>query len=357
MTDEQKRIVITCLMIIAAAVLVAALYFTRSVMIPFVISIFIVSMVSPIVDYQVIKLKFSHSVAVTVALLVVTTAIVALCLFVVGAMQGLGVTAMEYGDSVEGLGENAAGVSEKLGPIAQMLNIEEDRLKQIIKNVSQEISTHLPAWAQQTAGTAMEILSAGFFVILFVIFILAGRDPWAIRKGFYAEMDDQIRRYITTKVVISIVTAGIVWALLAYFGLRFAAMFGLMAFLLNFIPNIGPVIATLLPIPVAFVQFQDPDPEVGFHWMQFINVILWPGLVQTISGNLVEPKIMGQGLELHPVTVVLMLAFWGLLWGMMGAVLAVPMTAVLRIVLMRFDAGKPIGRLLAGELPGSQNNT
>jgi AI-2 transport protein TqsA len=187
--------------------------------------------------------------------------------------------------------------------------------------------------------------------VIFVIFLLAGRNPHVIRKGIYAEIDQKIRAYISTKVALSLVTGILVWGILGYFGLKFAGMFGLLAFMMNFIPSIGSVIATLLPIPVAFVQFR--HPETGLQWAPLLGVILWPGAVQMLIGNVIEPKLMGKGLELHPVTIVLMLAFWGLLWGAIGAILAVPMTAVLRIVLMRFDAGKPIGRLLAGELPGS----
>jgi AI-2 transport protein TqsA len=71
-----------------------------------------------------------------------------------------------------------------------------------------------------------------------------------------------------------------------------------------------------------------------------------------LIGNVLEPKLMGEGLELHPVTVLLSLAAWGLLWGPIGMLLAVPITAVIRIVLVRFEITKPIGELLGGRLPG-----
>ena len=71
-----------------------------------------------------------------------------------------------------------------------------------------------------------------------------------------------------------------------------------------------------------------------------------------VIGNGLEPKFMGNELQLHPVTVLLALAFWGLLWGVVGALLAVPITASIRIILMQFETLQPIGKLLAGELPG-----
>jgi AI-2 transport protein TqsA len=83
-------------------------------------------------------------------------------------------------------------------------------------------------------------------------------------------------------------------------------------------------------------------------------VILVPGLVQLVIGNGIEPLIMGEGLDLHPVTVLLALIFWGLLWGVVGMLLAAPMTAVLRIVLGRIETTRPVAELLAGRLPSSE---
>ena len=81
--------------------------------------------------------------------------------------------------------------------------------------------------------------------------------------------------------------------------------------------------------------------------------MLVPGLVQITIGNGIEPLIMGGELDLHPVTVLLALIFWGLLWGLVGMLLAAPMTAVLRIVLERIHTTRPVAELLAGRLPVS----
>ncbi len=76
-----------------------------------------------------------------------------------------------------------------------------------------------------------------------------------------------------------------------------------------------------------------------------------PCLIQMVFGNFLEPKILGEGLNLHPVTILLALSFWGLLWGVAGMFLAAPITAVIRIILMQFDTLKPVGNALAGKLP------
>ena len=80
-------------------------------------------------------------------------------------------------------------------------------------------------------------------------------------------------------------------------------------------------------------------------------VILLPGAVQFTIGNIVEPLVTGEGLDLHPVTILLALVFWGLLWGVVGMLLAAPITAVLRIVLGRLEITRPVAELLAGRLP------
>jgi AI-2 transport protein TqsA len=131
----------------------------------------------------------------------------------------------------------------------------------------------------------------------------------------------------------------VLWAL----GLHMAWLFAFLVFLLCYIPNIGSIIATLLPIPVAVTQFHDPG--------MIVAAIAIPGAIHMTIGNFVAPKMMGRGLELHPVTVLLALAFWGLLWGIVGMVLAIPIVASLRIVLSRFSTTRPLANLLAGELP------
>ena len=84
-----------------------------------------------------------------------------------------------------------------------------------------------------------------------------------------------------------------------------------------------------------------------------VLVVLVPGAIQMAIGNIVEPKIMGKGLKLHPIVILLALSFWGLLWGVVGMFLAAPITAVIRIVLMQFDSLKALAELLTGKLPFS----
>lgn len=310
-----------------------ALAYTRAVMVPFVLAIFITSLVSPVLDFQILRLKFPRPLAVFVTLLIVMIVIALVSLFVAEAIQTIISTAGRYSDSFANLANRAF---TRLGDLGK--DLDQDKIVKDLRNYIFNILTG-------SIGTVFGMISSAIFVIIFVIFLLAGRNPRAVRSGVYADIDQNIRRYVSTKVAVSIVTGLLVWTVLRSIGLQLAGVFGMFAFLLNFIPNIGSIISTLLPIPIAVAQFQSLWPVV--------YVVSVPGIIQFIIGNIIEPKLMGEGLNLHPITVLLALSFGGLIWGVVGMFLATPITAVIRIVLMQFDTLKPIGRLLAGELPGA----
>jgi AI-2 transport protein TqsA len=155
----------------------------------------------------------------------------------------------------------------------------------------------------------MSVLSNGLIVVIFMIFMLAGKGgPAPPEGGLRAQIDQRIKRYLLTKVVVSGLTGLLVGVTLWVLDVQLAMVFGLLAFLLNFIPNIGSVIATLLPLPVVVLS---PDLSM----VAKILAIAIPGAVQFSVGNLIEPKIMGESLDLHPVVVLLGLIFFGWLWG------------------------------------------
>jgi AI-2 transport protein TqsA len=115
--------------------------------------------------------------------------------------------------------------------------------------------------------------------------------------------------------------------------------------LLNFIPNLGSIIATLLPLPVVLM-----NPEVSSTTAVLAFVL--PALIQFTIGNVIEPNVMGSSLELHPVTILLALVLWGTIWGIVGMLLATPITAAMKILFERLELTAPVANLLAGRLAG-----
>jgi AI-2 transport protein TqsA len=330
--SERNWLVTGSLVFLAAVAASLVLHYTSAIMIPFVLAIFIVQIVAPVMDFLILKLKFPKMVAVAISLVVVFLFIGVLIYLVADMIQNIVVTASQYS-------QNFTALLTRIFELAKEwdINIEQG---QIIK----ELQSIVPKYASSTFGSAFGFLTSLLFVIIFVLFLLLGRDPHKIRTGMYADMDKKLRRYIVTKLVLSAITGFLVWVILSYFDLKLAAVFGLMAFLLNFIPSIGSIIATLLPLPIAFAQYPDRPFLIG-------AIILAPGIVQFIIGNVIDPKVTGEGLNIHPVVIILSLAFWGMIWGPVGMLLAVPVTAIIRIILMQTQTLKPVGDLLAGILP------
>ena len=331
--NEQIWLAVGSLMILATVALATALVYTRDVMVPFVLAIFITAAVAPLVDFQTTRWRFPNWIAVFTTLFLVLAVLTLTTVVLIVAVQTMVRVANEYSEQVVHL-------ADRLFDQLKEHNIPVDQTR-----ITSELESRLPGVITQTAGTVTAIVSHGFLVVFFVIFLLVGRNPKHRRTDIYADIENTIRGYITTMTALSALTSILVGLVLWTLGLRMAWLFAFLVFLLCYIPNIGSIIATVLPLPVAVAQFHNP-------WMILATVAI-PGTIHMTVGNLLAPKMMGRGVEMHPVTVLLALAFWGLLWGITGMVLAVPIVATIKIVLARFGTTRPIADLLAGHLPGT----
>ncbi len=205
-----------------------------------------------------------------------------------------------------------------------------------------------------TLGSFMNFIINIILVLIFMMFILAGwtRLHRRIDRAFEPEraqrivkMIDSVERrvqtYLLAKTIISIGTALVGMGILVLFGVDFVIICGLFIFLLNFIPNIGSVIASLFPLLLCFLEF-------GLSWKLPLLAGCMVGL-QMLFGNVLEPMMMGKGLNLSPLVVLLSLIFWGWVWGIIGMVLAVPLTATVKIIFEEIDTLRPIAILMSQE--------
>ena len=329
------------MMVLAAVAIAGALHFTRQVMVPFVLAIFISYLVSPLVDFLRVQCRIPRPVSVAMALLVGAGLFTLMGLLVTSSTQNLLQPA-----NLQLYQDRIVAVVTRFFDMFESRNIDIGQ-EQLVATLRDGDLQNLPIvnMLRTTVGAALDLIVTGVLVFIFVIYLLIGRNPNQFREGFYAQIDRKIRSYIVIKFITSATTGLLTWIILSLFGLDLALVFGVMAFLLNFIPSIGSIIATLLPLPIALIQFES-GVAITF-------VILLPGAVQFTIGTIVEPLVMGEGLDLHPVTILLALVFWGLLWGPVGMLLAAPITAVLRIVLGRLEITRPVAELLAGRLPAN----
>jgi AI-2 transport protein TqsA len=140
-------------------------------------------------------------------------------------------------------------------------------------------------------------------------------------------------------VLSSLVTALPVVAILWAFGVSFPGMWGVLAFVANFIPYVGSLIALVLPVLLALLEL-----EPLWQPLAVVSLLL---LVQFVTNNFVEPRLTARAVDLSPLVVLIALAFWGLCWGAVGMVLAVPLTVMLRVMWEYFALTRPLARLMA----------
>ncbi|NJD22354.1 MAG: AI-2E family transporter [Melioribacter sp.] len=145
-----------------------------------------------------------------------------------------------------------------------------------------------------------------------------------LRKTF-KDITEQVQRYIVTKFLISLSVGLLVGIILWLFKIEFFIIWAFFALLLNFIPNVGSVFAVIMPTLMALVQYE------SFGYAAIVAAVII--VVQNIIGNIIEPKIFGDRLGLNPLVILLSLLVWGYIWGIVGMFLAVPLTAIAKIIL------------------------
>lgn len=207
-------------------------------------------------------------------------------------------------------------------------------------SVPREITTEildLEALANLVGSTFRGVataLSSFLLVLLMMVFmlweavILPGKLRVAERWGpvdleRWLPIVSRVQRYLILKTLVSLAT-GLAVALVVWLvGLDFALFWGFLAFLLNFIPNVGSFVAALPAVALSAVQLGGPRTLVLAVCYLAINTVL---------GNIVEPALMGRGLRMSPLAIFLALVFWGWVWGALGMILSVPLTVSLKIL-------------------------
>lgn len=143
-----------------------------------------------------------------------------------------------------------------------------------------------------------------------------------------------VQQYLLMKTLSSAVIGGIVFVALKMLNVDLALLFGLLTFVLNFIPNLGSAIAMCAPLPLVLL---DPTTTLDQAVSRVVIVLVVQFAIHNTLGCVLEPKLMSHGLDLHPLTVVVALTFWAFVWGIPGAVLSVPLTSVIKLLLEEFE--------------------
>lgn len=209
------------------------------------------------------------------------------------------------------------------------------------------------AYLQNLGSAFQELVSRTGIIIVYLIFLLLEQrmfstkirclvpDPVRQKDVFrlIEKIRSDIRTYIGIKVLTSAATALLSYAILRMVGVDFASFWAVLIFFLNFIPTIGSIIATAFPALLALVQFDTYTP--------FIIVITVLTALQFTIGSIIEPKLMGNSLNLSPIVILLSLGLWGSIWGIPGMFLCVPITVIIVIIFSYFPSTRSIAVLLS----------
>jgi len=199
-----------------------------------------------------------------------------------------------------------------------------------------------------------DLFGKAFLIIIYVLFLLL-EEPFfqhKIKKIFLGEkekrtetiqilsqIDRSIGRYISLKTLTSLITGISSYIALLFIGIEAPLFWAFLIFVMNFIPTIGSLIATIFPALFAMLQFGDIMPG--------ISTLIIVGVIQLIVGNYVDPKLMGDSLNVSPLIVIIGLAFWGAIWGIIGMILSVPISAMLILIFANVPNSRSIAILLS----------
>jgi AI-2 transport protein TqsA len=335
---QRPGVEATCLLILAACAVGGALYLMRPVLIPFFLALFLTYCLSPVIDFQVKHLRAPRWLAI-LGSAILGLLVVALFGFVVAVAIGkIADNADRYLAQLRQLREEAAervpleslGLSLE-GPGDRPLRLPETWTQQVISAV---------------VSQAFDTVTAAGLVAIFLLFLLFGsRGVDTPPAGLLAEIKARMQRYLLELVFFSLVSGLLVWATLEALGVEFAFVFGFLAFVLNFIPSIGGVLATLLPVPVILLS---PDMPVAAK----VLAVALPAAIQFVLGSFIQPRVQANSLNVHPVALLMAILFFGMIWGVVGTFLATPMTGMVKLFLERIPATRPLAALLAGNLEG-----
>lgn len=238
--------------------------------------------------------------------------------------------------------------------LAIFSNIDKTLHIEILSSLNQMIkSLNLQTILVNVYGVFSTLASSTVLIMLYVAFLFAEQYFFLSKiDALFPSLENRIlvnnilnhivmntQTYLGLKSILSIVTALSSWIIMKWVKLDFAEFWALLIFFLNFIPNIGAIIAIAFPASLAIVQFTS--------WIPFTKIILGLGTVQFIVGNIIEPRYLSNSLNLSPLVILFTLAVWGDIWGLLGMFLAVPITVMMMIIFAHFEKTRSIAILLS----------
>ncbi len=340
----------------------------QNIFIPFVIAYFLFFLFNPLNNFFE-KKKIPQFIAIIADVIIIGLFAWGISYFVIDTFSQFGTQFPVYADKLNGIVSSAA-VS---------LGIKDRFFRNFsVQNLIAEIDYKL--LAGNIFNSTFSLLGNIFFILFFFVFVVTGHSTIyeAIRKRYvykkvkpelkeikkkygnvpaaesevdqwmgnkyniekhekeeklsntFKEINDQIKKYIIAKMAINLSAGIVVTLMLAVFGVDFPVIWGMFTFLLNFIPSIGSAAALILPAVIVLIQ----SGSAGYALL----IALVMAGIQTLFFNIAEPAVIGKRLNLNPLLILLSVLVWGYIWGIVGMLLSVPLTAIIKIIISNSES-------------------
>ena len=341
----ENRVVIVLLAVLAVVAVGVVLLVLRSVLLPFAGAVLLSYLFKPLVVWLK-KKGVPTAISLIAVLLMVFVLLAGLGGILYSTTTAFIQALPRYEVRILSL---ASASTEWATQTADSFGID---LEEYIAGTAIDIGTITTA-VQTGLSSFLGIFGNGLIVLLFLMFMLAGTGNFSAKIGLAfssdraAQMseitqniDAQIKEYLLAKTLVSLITGVLTTVILLLIGVDFAFLWGFLTFLLNFIPTFGSIIATVAPVMIAFLQFESLLVPIAV-------LVLLIG-TQFTMGNVVEPRLMGARLNLSPLAILFSIILWLWLWGPWGMVMAVPITASMKIVFENIESLYPLSVLVSG---------
>ena len=353
-TAGQARTIRNLLIGIFTILAIMAMYFARDVLLPVVLGILLALTLSPIVR-SLSRIGVPAALSAVVLVLGLGSALFAIAWSVSGPVTALVADAQTFGPQLE---RKLRGVAETVEAVRDASEKVDEITETAASDEVQKVVIKQPGLLNSAVTNLASVATSAMLALVLTVFLLASDDlfyekligsfrRFADKKKALRTVYDIERRVSRYLLTITIINAGLgcavtlaLWAI----GLPEPYVWGIFAFLLNFLPYIGALFGTVLVGIYAIITF----PTLG-------HALLAPGaylLLTTIEGQFVTPTVVGRRLELNTVSVFLTVVFWGWLWGIAGALMAVPFLVLVKVICDNVDSLRGFGRFLgARDLP------
>ena len=346
--DRKERLlkqIKTLLSAILVVIVMAICKVTGDVSITIVLSLFLFVLMLPIVN-SLEKAKFPSWLATLIAVLIVVVLMLAVVMFLFYTVDVLVRKVPTYASKLNDLDVFLKGL------LGKWFDIPEDVSVFSIMKIDWVGGVIMPA-LRSVSSSAVGIGRNVLVTLLMAVFLLlerhtlipkityaASKDKEGRVQSIWDRINRQVSKYIGIKSIVSVITGAFFYIVGKSVGLDFAFLWGVLAVVMNFIPTIGSIVITVLTIFMAVVQFLP-------NWTPILIVAAGTILTQNIIGNIIDPRLQGNQLNLSPFVILVALSVFGYVWGIVGMFLAVPLLSVLQIVFANMDETKPIAILMS----------